>query len=627
MKQKNKAIKRLAKSGYDTNTIVNYWKVLGQRLLQNNVLVQRLYNSMHYNSTIVPFLLSERNRIAGYFDLNDVKIRRERQNFGKDIPGLVAELRYVPIIPMEQLVNGDDSQKCFSQGVSVAPVTTTYRITKKTVMQPIELSNAQLRCIREGKEDQYDWMLLNYVAAAVSAFAIDVETELFSKVNGKYKYIGDLPNKNSITTRPAGEDIALFRADGITPNPLGEAKINMDLAQANLPIGQMAWFGGDLLAYYATLKRWSGINSQGFNAQLFDVINRGDYRSIHSTTITAKSGLQDPLMIMRPGALQILTANENVGDFAYTSEDHKRYTIVDPIFGLTWDVVENLVKCDTEIKTTIQLSIHWALIGYPDCENLYGPTRKNVKDILLYNIICQDTSACDMPRTVFDPPAYSKDAVSVCNNDGQSCLPESCSVSLSASINQAGGLVVNASFTGAVGDTGEISYSWGINGSPLLATGNVLIIPQGAWDNGDVVTVSVNQGNCNTNAQLVVSEPCPSILVEYFNTLGVGVQLSANGTFNAGDQVRGNIGFLRITNNSNNTATMVVTAVSEINGVLSLGAFTVPNTLSAGFSFDIPLSIPNALANANYTATFSISSNDCDTPLFNTNIDLRVVTA
>ena len=620
-------IKRLLKNGNNPTVLANYWKVIVPRLGQSNYLAGKLNGGLHYNSALVPFLLSNRNRVAGFFDLNEVKIRRQQANNGKDLAGLAAELRYVPVLPLTSVAGGD-GQICPTQGISVTPRTTSFAINRKTTMQPIELSLAQIRCLQEGSDQQVDYTLLNYFAAAASQFVIDVETEFFSKTNGQYRHVGNLPPKNSIGTRTAGENLALFKADGITPNPFGESQMYEDFAQAGVPASQMFFVGGTGFSNYAKLKQWSVPNDQGFNAALFNTIEVGDMRNWFSSLINSKTGLSNPVLAIRPGAAQIITANKNVGDFERISDTKKRTTVVDPFLGLTWDLYENVVECEEEIVTRIWVEINWALITYPDCDpDDQGPLRRGVNDVFLYNMVCQDTSACEIEPVAFDPPSFAGNVSSTCNNEELVCLPNACTVSLSASVSIGGDLIVNAGFNPS-SSIDTPAYTWTLNGSPVSGSGNVLSLPVGSWDNGDVVGVTVEQGDdCTATAEIVINEACPSIRLEFVNLSSVGTDLAENGTLDIGEQERGLIGTLRIHNDSNNNANLVVTVISETNGVLALGAFTVPATIAEGDYIEVTLTIPAGAADGDYTAKFSVTSNDCDSPAFATNLKYEVVTA
>lgn len=485
----------------DPITLNNWWKVMQTKL--NNFAQNRRPATIN-SPSLAAFLLSDRNRTAAQFDLNSVKISMEKRDGKK---GYVGVVRWMPPLQMDELECGD-ADYCQTTGVSQGYEMFPYQIDRVTRMKPVEVDDGFIRCLQEGKDEYVGEVLFNMTRAAVSTFAKQVEAEAYNLANS---YIGKFPDRHmgTVSVDP-GKVLNLFRDTTNAYNEINwvaESEMEMDMGQAG--VDEYVMFGGTIGRHYAKLKQITVPNTQsGIDAGMLMAFEENNF--FFDSYIESATGVTNPLMLLRPGALQILTYARNEGDFAYNdTPQHQRVTVVDPIFGLTWDLITNRVECGEDIKFTAFLELRWALIGYPDCDDKRDPLRVGVQDVFLYSIGCGDTPVCNLPADKQEANTCAEPYDNDCTID-EVCDP-GCSLSLTGQLLGNGDYQVIAYPTPSLGANVESGgYAWEVNdvAQATPATPFIFTLSAGAYANGDVVELTTTDTkSCVATASLVVAVP------------------------------------------------------------------------------------------------------------------------
>lgn len=609
---------------YDQNVIDNEWKVLQRKI--NDYFLNRSSRTIN-TPALFPFLLSERNRTSGQFDLDMVKVDwQARLDTGKK--GLVAFVRWMPPIQMDEADNGNGLPCDYSDAIEAEYVNYPYQINRVKTSKKIKIDNATVRCIREGRDEYNADSVANLVRATVSSLARDVESEVYNVANG---YIGKFPDRfaGTVDTSP-GKPINLFRDTATaynTINEVEESEMRMDIRQAGIP--EWVIFGGTRAQHYADLKNIASVNdSTGFDPSMlttFDTSNFffDDYIQDGVKNTGRATDPQNPMLVYRPGALQFIsTARNSDPDYQLNTDRYIRTTVVDPIFGLTWDLYITLETCGKELAWYAFVELHWAVIGYPDDDCWADdPKREGVTDLLLYDVQCGDTPICNKPLD--KQPAIITSQYVDDNCDLSETCDVQCKLTLDASFLSNGDYKITAFPSPAIGADPLVSgnYAWEVNGAPEAtpANPNILTIAAGAVADGDTVQLTVTDSTgCVAVANLVielpeiavavVGDPAPPLANGGTVTLPGVAQGAAtpvqNDITNAGS-----LDPLTITN--------IVVGGDVAAGYIPPSGF--PKSAPFSFTFDFDQSSAGAKS-----VTVAITTNDPNTPVFNYTVDITL---
>lgn len=103
--------------------------------------------------------------------------------------------------------------------------------------------------------------------------------------------------------------------------------------------------GAGKLATYSNYQKIGCCNQYGQ-----DITQLGQYRYFRDHSVGGVTGNADDFFMFAPGAIQFVSYNTNVGEFAMADERSIEGTIVDPITGLTLDFELNYDRCDKVFK-------------------------------------------------------------------------------------------------------------------------------------------------------------------------------------------------------------------------------------------------------------------------------------
>ena len=480
-------------------TLRDYWKVLYADIDDNGAL------PLNTNGNLLSFLLSERNINAGqlFFNMSAVeRTLKEAALEGKD--GFVAKGDFYDVFSEDQQSQG--FQYCPTEGVSANKNLVSWRIDKEVSSIVLELDDKKIRCTKESPDEYIAIQMSRLVQSAASNLAASVEKEIFARnAAGDYKYIGNYPTRNGTARPAASEQLNLFRDQANAYNalnPVAENYFEEDMSLAGIGTDYVI-FGGSLLWQYLAFKGiTAGVNQDGYNNALKNNINTQRY--FRSDIMTqAVTGLPDAMLALRAGAVQIATKNQFEGHYEYSDGQHSRGTVEDPYFNLTWDVVENVVKCGAEIKRYIQLRLFYGILGYPSCLDGMTPYRQGVKDVFLYQIGCGDTNVCTLTKAARTPETSSSEYIEVCAPKTVCENPLACTAGLSLQYfdDGSGGFNVRAT-AGAFPPIGtaSITYAWTLEAVALPETSNILTLTVDDYTDGDVIGLTITYLDADGNS-------------------------------------------------------------------------------------------------------------------------------
>jgi hypothetical protein len=585
----------------DKNVLNNFWRVAQEKI---NNFAQNRRPALINNPGLVAFLLSDRNRQAADFNLLEVKEDLMSMNMdGKK--GYVAVVKWMPPLQMQD-VRGGDGTKCPSSGIRQTYKKHSFKVDRTFTSKPIEIDMGLIRCIEEGKGEYEADSMYNFLRAVVSQWAVDVQVEVETISNG---YIGQFPNrfKGAESTDPC-KILNLFRDTTNAYNQVnwaGEKHMKDDIRAAG--IDDYVLIGGTRLTDYGELKRIAVANDSGaFDPSMLEEITNG--RIIFDDYIEEISECADPMMVVRPGALQVVTYSKNVGDFTYSDDRHRRGTLVDPFFGLTWDVYTNTEVCGDEIKTYMFAELNWGVFGYPDCLYTDDPKRKgnngeNLTDVFLYSIACGDTPICSTPVELMDAVSDAKPFDNDCDED-ESC-ESTCKVQLLPALLGNGDFQITAIVTPTAGATIS-TWAWEVGGAPVATPTPeyLLVLAQGAYANGETVELTVTDSDgCVANATLIVE--VPEIEVEADTN-----PVACGGLYDYGNVVQATGQTANVVIDNSGGGTISITSITPSGDVVT--PVILPTLPSNGqVSFDVEFD--NGSTGLK-TITIVVTSNDPATP-------------
>lgn len=329
-------------------------------------------NRLSPNDGVLPFLLSDTNRNAVGFSFDPYLAD------GKNKKGRV---RFMHRGTLEDYYEAIARDVC-TPGDTVGYLYDEFELAQTAQSRLFTFSWNEIRDFCEGKSEHIAEVITNYMRAYRSHLNRKVIDRL---VDGGF--IGNFANGV-----PAGQTLPLFKADGSTINPLGEVKIEDDVRDADINDGY-GYIGAGLLGTYTKMKGIACCNGDGYNPNQLNVING----YMRDTYLQSKIGTANSFLVVRPGALQLVYRNRNVGEFVYEDRDHAHVTMADPVLpNMTYDMYMHVIKCndDRDIVVNFQFDFDWDLWGYPD--DLFKPSDElyGVKDVFQYVAECSDDNPC-----------------------------------------------------------------------------------------------------------------------------------------------------------------------------------------------------------------------------------------
>jgi hypothetical protein len=587
--------------------VQNAWRLAATKYANNNGAF-----NLGTPSQFLPFLISDRNRAAAGFSTSEFT----RNDKGNTVVKIKQLKRAVPNQPSPNTDNGF----CGIGGDTISYITNTYELNRKTVAS-ITIDQNIVTCSEESRQqavaDSYKVLINN----ATTKLAIEVEQEAFAKIGGtnQYRHIGRLPTLDG-TPRYAGEALPLFRASDNRINYTGNEKLDRDRMLGGLM--DYVLLGNTLGRSYARMQSISGLADDGFNYGMLDQIQQA--RFLFSDNISTNTQIQQPLLALEAGAFQFVPFAE----FAISPEINVGYgitktSIIDPVFGLTWNLIEQMLPCEgRRLKTNIILELEWTLISAPVCA-INDPRRDGTNGAYLYTIACSDDTICTLEeaKSVFN---YNAAILPQCAPNADPICNDGCNVALSGYISNDGDdYIVTANPIVSQG-AAVVSYAWLVDGAPYVGNTQSISIDNSTLFGGEVIQITVTDSlGCVAVNTLVVDKQCP--IVGYSLKVGAAAANSVvNGdTVSLGTITASTVLKLIITNDVGaNTAINLVALTASGNGVASLTIPTLPLSIAAAGSANIDVVAKNTTGT--YQIVYTVTSNDCNDPVFTVTVNYSI---
>lgn len=490
------------------------------------------------------------------------------------------------------------------------------------------ISNRDVRCLQLGGDRvrYFQETLANLVNQACSEFAKQIQWELFSKdQNGKYRFIGDLPEKAGYgVNRPSGEDACVFYPDTDFVkgkiNDFGVDKIIEDILLSRSNEANVIEIGSSkALSYWR--KKLEGnaltVGDVGYNDAIVDLVRQ---RRLFYAEDTGDFGndVQNPLVLMQNGAVQLITFNHYGGQFNQQEGSTVHGQIVDPYFGFTWDYISRVGQdCTIDFEYDIQIFLNYALIKRPDCEDSRQMGLKKFTGIWGYNLACCNSSACDITDANLNYQPNTQPFNQECTNSPEICEPtQACSVFLKAMEDVDGTLTFIAQAIPALGGT-ITNYQFKQDGVQVqTGASNTLVLDAGDYAEGDIIQVVVTGSlGCTATATHTIATTLPRFRV----TANTVVQTNG-GSYAAADVTSGGAdGSVEVVVENIGGAVLTITSNVRVESAAGVSTYSVPTypvSINTGDTDSAILTLESSAAIGNYTAVITIESNDADTPTF-----------
>ncbi len=588
------------------DVLQNSWKVAQIRYVNKMGAAMRVA----VESQLVPFLISPRNRNTGSiasFAAKDLK--RAVDANGKDV--------YEVLVKWVQKTNANASRPDTSGGfcdVDAEAITykkQPYRLTNITAAS-ILIDGNVVSCSPETRQQYFDDSMQALVEKAVFALARDVEDEFFARTDTsplEFRHFGNLPKLQAAVTRYPGESLPLFQATDSEINAIGDQILERDRDLGG--IMDRIFISDYSLAAYIKYKEMSGLGSNGYDFSMLNEVNRAAY--FRSNRIYTNTGLARPVLSLPVGAAQLVTLAEFAAD-PEQSGNITKTAITDPVFGLQWNLVTELIECEgRRMKTKMTLDIVWALVVQPKCDT-NDLRLDGTNGIYLYDIVCADTNVCALTpiEALYNSASTPKPECGATTDEF--CAP-ACNVAIVPAID-GDDYTATANVVTSLGATVS-SYAWTLNGTPLVATTREITLDNTTLSDGDVLAVTVTDSlGCVATNSIEVANGCPNPVYILNTNQGSPQTVVSGQTVNLGSFAApvGDLEIFVVVANTNDVP-LVVTAAAAT-GTGAGGVVTVfPATLDNGDegAIDSATSVKTVGAKS---IVFTIASNDCDNPTF-----------
>jgi len=194
------------------------------------------------------------------------------------------------------------------------------------------------------------------------------------------------------------KDLPLYQNNLNAVNPVAAVMMNQWMQEVGLSDTPVL-VGGTMVSAYPQIRKIASPNLAGFDPSRMD-----DIMTIGDLSVPGYYGTTEPdvALMIAPGALQLFTRPTHIGEFVANENDpnSRRYLLTSPFTGLTWDAYwkrgRECANGDFEIE--IELSLIWDVLGLPSCWS-DDACMAGVKDVWKVNIVCDDTTICDIDRS------------------------------------------------------------------------------------------------------------------------------------------------------------------------------------------------------------------------------------
>lgn len=567
---------------------------------------------------LLGFLVSPENRSSRNSPIDLLQAKQQLALMSEGTVGKTAVFETKPLFnPRKKSVNLQNlgTNECDFNGEGTRPkikaqlslnrnIVATASFTPN-ICSPSEPIETQLaNTMRELYED------FNYDAYA---FVIGEITR--KDANGKFIHVGNSPGRNADFSYAPGKVVNIFMADGLTPNRADIIGLQQEMTNAGIRDNEAFSFGDARWDSFArTISSYNLGDNTGFNFSALRVpfLNQSTFMmNTDVATAFRLAGIEQALLVIKAGMVQLVTAPywENPtlqGNF----DGQLRSVIVVPGFGIKADLTVNIDKCGKVPTWKFKLETRAALFTVPGCiaEALSDDFLQDYNGIMVYSGGCGDSTFCnqeEFTRVIQDSSAPLQD----CQVQETVCdTPQTCSVTISATYNPDGSLLLTANPT-TVPPSVVTIYEWQKNANSVGGNNSQVYLAAGDWVNGDVFTLSIlASDNCTATATFTADSVFPTLqLLRNGNVLADGSETTESSTVGAGN-VTVTINLAAASSADVNISSILVTNNAGVPG----GTFTAPTApfvLASGAPQDIVLTVPRAVSGViNFSIT--VASDD-----------------
>jgi hypothetical protein len=381
----------------DMVTLHDAWKVFALHLAQNRK------NIASYDAGLLTLLLSQANKNANNarFQLQPIT-----QAFGRGETQYQATMIVSPRTSYTRH-SGKKMEYCGTKGASKPLKTAPVKLMFTTASEVEFYENGFFANIQKGDMARTE-KLQEQIRSTIQLLANEVAAYVADPAN---KLIGAYVGSNGAVTPLQLPLMTTGAAWQQSINPAGETLLR---TVARKHETDFILVGGDRLSAYNSVKGMMELNDAGVNAQRVDVIKSTAQDNRVTDELNTKLGTTTGVLGVGLGALQFVSHVSHVGANAIKNVNGQtRYTITEPMYGLEFDVLEEVFTCDKTVGTNLTLSINWTVFGYPcwseDAE-FQGVTDVIAIDITESNATIFQTVPNAPVQTIGAPNAYAPDA-------------------------------------------------------------------------------------------------------------------------------------------------------------------------------------------------------------------------
>lgn len=282
---------------------------------------------------------------VGYLDA--LMSEMNRMNMTATVVPSDGKFKSVQVNYQSQACDGDVNDSCTPNCVSdVTPEPKSVNITEFSCAKyKMAFAEDDMRKICEADSV---WAGQN-IMRAMNAINVFVDKALITLQSTNFGTFADGSSSQSIP---------LFNATTNAPNPMSWAAIR-HFYDATSAAGSPLIIGGGSIDLFAKAQQIACCNS---TAGMDLARMTGDGYFFNDVNVNT---ILDPteFIVLAPGAVQLITWNKYLGDYAKRNDSFEHGTIVDPFTGLVYDLKTSYDDCAE--KWFIELSLNWHLFFIP----------------------------------------------------------------------------------------------------------------------------------------------------------------------------------------------------------------------------------------------------------------------
>lgn len=610
-------------------SILDYNKIIQVRDARLRGLPVRMYDK-----GLLEFILSPRNRNSGQNMLNLANAKQLIEQALVSGNGKVVNFSVRPTFnPRMAGVTNVGTNECDFDSNETAQLVQAQLGIENRVAATVKFDPRTC-----SSQESYDEQLANSLMQLYEDFNYKlyafVLKELLRKDGAQFVHIGNSPSRDANTAYTPGHVVNIFMGDGLTPNRAGITQLQQELQVAMIDgndgysWGSSLWDAlGKNIAYYA------GADDSGFisSFQTVPFLNQARFAlNADITTDLRAKGINNPLLILKEGAVQLVTSPRWTNPlFQVNTGDQIKTVTTVPGFGIDADLTTNIDNCGDYPVWTFKLEVRAALWTAPGCitEALSEDFREKYNGVMLYDAACSDQSFCDTPefnRVVVDQSRpYNND----CEVEETVCdAVTACSVAVAANYLADGTLILTA-YPQPIPPATIVSYSWTKNGNPFISTGPQIVIGDADWESGDIFEVTIaDSTGCTASASITVLTPYAALRVQQG---GLNRANGANIAISRAKSIGVIESFDLVLSSENDLIPVEISDLDLSNNNPSLpSTYTgVPTSYPVTVSQTSPLTVSinqDLSASGVVVHTLQVVSNDADSPVYEITVTITI---